>query len=284
MQRLQTFIDILTRGRKFHICIHDISGLLKTNERDLPFEYQIHSKKFCNIAKSTEQGLDFCISAKDKANTRSVNNATPFCGYCPWGLFEVAYPVIRDKTVQAIIYVGNFVTDRKETERRIIQTSKLLNMSPEPFFKLLDECEIANDSTEAFQIAEIIKDYIFSLPDTNSRHDDSHHWAVRNIKNYADKYYGKNISLKSISKLYFINEKYIGRLFKKQTGMSFHKYLNKIRLENAEELLQNTDKRIIDISIKCGFENVSYFNRIFKATYGVTPSEFRKNSKKSSDI
>ena len=220
------------------------------------------------------------MAAKDKANNKSVTTAIPFCGHCPWGLFEVAYPVIRDKTVQAIIYVGNFVTNRKETEKCIIKTSKLLNMSPEPFFKLLDECEIANDATEAFQIAEIVKDYILSLPDNDSRYVDNLHWAVRNIKNYADEYYRKNLSLKSISKLYFTNEKYIGRLFKKQTGMSFHKYLNSVRLEKAEELLQNTDKHIIDIAIKCGFENVSYFNRIFKEKHGITPLEFRHNKRK----
>lgn len=279
MQRLQTFIDILTRGRKFHICIHDISGLLKTYERDLPFEYRIHSKNFCNIAKSTEEGLDFCMNAKNRANSKSATEATPFFGHCPWGIFEVAYPVIKDKAVQAIIYVGNFITNEEETKKKIIKTSASLNMSPEPFFKLLDQCEKTPDSTEALQIAEIVKDYILSLPDTDSNHSDNIHWAVRNIKNYAKEYYSKKISLKSISKLYFINEKYIGRLFKKQTGMSFCQYLNGIRLKQAEELLLSTENHIIDIAIKCGFENVSYFNRIFKEKYGVTPLTFRRNRK-----
>ena len=165
MQSLQTFIDILTRGRKFHICIHDISGLLKTDERDLLFESQIHSKRFCSIAKSTEQGLEFCLKAKSKANNKAVNDTTPFCGHCPWGLFEVALPIVHDKTVQGIIYVGNFIIDEEETRNRIVDTSKLLNMSPEPFFKLMSECEKADDATEAFQIAEIVMDYIHLLPE-----------------------------------------------------------------------------------------------------------------------
>jgi len=280
MQSLQTFLDILTKGRKLHICVHDISGLLKSPERYLPFEYQIHSKKFCNIAKFTEQGLDFCLNAKDKANNKAVNDANSFCGHCPWGLFEVAQPIVQDKSVQGIIYVGNFIIDEKKTKEHIIRTSKLLNVSPEPFFNMINECENLTDISEAFQIAEIVKDYLLMLPFEERSQSSNKQWLVRNIKHYANEYYEKKLSLKTISKLYFVNEKYIGRLFKNQVGMSFHQYLNEIRLKKAEELLINTDKQIIDIGIKCGFENVSYFNRIFKQKYGITPTVFREVNRK----
>ena len=71
------------------------------------------------------------------------------------------------------------------------------------------------------------------------------------------------------------NAQYIGRLFKSETGMSFGEYCNGLRLEKATRLLVDRNKKIIDIATECGFENVTYFNRLFKKRYGVSPMKWR---------
>ena len=53
-------------------------------------------------------------------------------------------------------------------------------------------------------------------------------------------------------------------------------YLQQLRLERASTLLKETEASVISIAQECGFASVSYFNRIFKAAYGITPSEYRK--------
>ena len=100
---------------------------------------------------------------------------------------------------------------------------------------------------------------------------------MENIKGYAETYYRNELSLKQLANLYFINEKYIGRLFKKQIGCSFREYLNRIRIEKAAELLINTDMKVIDIAYETGFGNVTYFNRVFASQRGCTPVEYRRS-------
>ena len=66
------------------------------------------------------------------------------------------------------------------------------------------------------------------------------------------------------------------RWFRQMTGQSFVAFLNEYRLNAAAEALQATDETVLTIASQCGFENLSYFNRAFKAHFGMTPREYRK--------
>ncbi|KZN61243.1 helix-turn-helix domain-containing protein [Pseudoalteromonas luteoviolacea] len=66
------------------------------------------------------------------------------------------------------------------------------------------------------------------------------------------------------------------RKFKQVYGTSANKYLIKKRLEKAQQLLKLTDKSVTEVALECGFEELSYFSRIFKQHYQVTPSQLRK--------
>ena len=66
------------------------------------------------------------------------------------------------------------------------------------------------------------------------------------------------------------------RWFRQMTGQSFIAFLNEYRLNTAAETLQTTDETVLTIASRCGFENLSYFNRAFKAHFGMTPRDYRK--------
>ena len=66
------------------------------------------------------------------------------------------------------------------------------------------------------------------------------------------------------------------RWFRQMTGQSFIAFLNEYRLNTAAEALQTTDETVLTIATRCGFENLSYFNRAFKAHFGMTPRDYRK--------
>ncbi len=65
------------------------------------------------------------------------------------------------------------------------------------------------------------------------------------------------------------------KFFKKHIGMTSIEYINNYRLEKASALLSSTDKSIMEISLDVGFNSVSYFNKLFKNKYKLTPKEFR---------
>ena len=66
------------------------------------------------------------------------------------------------------------------------------------------------------------------------------------------------------------------RWFRQMTGQSFIAFLNEYRLNTAAETLRTTDETVLTIASRCGFENLSYFNRAFKAHFGMTPRDYRK--------
>ena len=72
-----------------------------------------------------------------------------------------------------------------------------------------------------------------------------------------------------------LHPSYFSTVFKNSTGLSFKEYLNKVRIEESKILLLNTDFSIIDIAIAVGFEDQSYFSKVFKKYTGTTPKQFR---------
>lgn len=98
---------------------------------------------------------------------------------------------------------------------------------------------------------------------------------------YISSHYSQKITLEDLSEISHYNPSYIILLFRKYTLMSPIEYINNYRIIIAKELLLHTKKSIIEVADKCGFHNLSYFTRSFKAHTNFTPSEFRKHEKET---
>ena len=277
---LQTLLDALTANLQIHICIHDISGILQGGKLSVSFQNQVHSKPFCDAAKTTALGHRACLRCKMLANQKAVQTKQPFAGYCLYGLYEYAFPVLLNGETQCIIYVGNLLSDPDTARKKLIRACKLTGVSPEILLPYLKKTQPVSDSSHYQRVGEIIASYIRFLyhaaPHTNSV--STYHWAVEKLIHYIETNYSRPVTLREAATLYYVNEKYIGRLFKKQTGQTFHAYLNAIRLAQAAKKLCFSPKTITETALDCGFQNVSYFNRLFAAQYGLTPGEFRKKN------
>lgn len=281
MQNLQSLIDMLTKGRKLHICIMDVSGILSAPATKASGENRMHVKEFCNIAKSTDKGYALCMECKGRANTKAVTGKKPFCGHCRYGLYEAAHPVVIGETVAAVVYVGNAVIALAQTKARINSSCRQSGVDRQKLYEQLSECEQLDGGEDLLAIAEIVADYIKLLYKKEEKPKQQLHWLALAMKQYADQNYLMNPMLKQLAVLYQKNEKYMGRLFQKEMGMSFRKYCLLLRLQKAAALLEDPALKAIDVAIECGFDNISYFNRSFKAQYGVTPMEYaRKKQKK----
>ena len=81
----------------------------------------------------------------------------------------------------------------------------------------------------------------------------------------------------------FYSQEHICRMFRKHLGMTMTEYLNEKRLDHAVNLLIYDSVSISQICNELGFSSISYFNKIFKQKFGITPSTFRKNATKDKD-
>ena len=93
---------------------------------------------------------------------------------------------------------------------------------------------------------------------------------------YIQQNFMEKISLKEFSEQFHLSEKYISRYFKEHFHITLSQYVTYLRLEHAKQLLQDTDIPVTDVAMQSGYQNVSYFIRSFKKTYGVSPLKYRK--------
>ncbi len=73
-----------------------------------------------------------------------------------------------------------------------------------------------------------------------------------------------------------IPERTLKRRFKTATGLSLIEYLQNIRVEHAKALLEHTETPVDEISVAAGYEDASFFRRLFKRSTGLTPSQYRR--------
>lgn len=94
---------------------------------------------------------------------------------------------------------------------------------------------------------------------------------------YLQKNYQKDLSLTDCAENVGISPYYLSHLFPEQSGKTFIEYLSWIRIEEAKRLIQETDMTIKELGEKVGYQNTTYFSKVFKRMTGYTVSEYRKN-------
>ncbi len=88
----------------------------------------------------------------------------------------------------------------------------------------------------------------------------------------------RDLTLEELAERVFLSANYLSILFKKEMKIGLNKYLNHYRLEKACNLLIHSNMKVVDIAKYVGFDNTSYFNRIFKNHFGTTPSIYREEN------
>ena len=115
------------------------------------------------------------------------------------------------------------------------------------------------------------------LMDTRTIYDRNH----KNIERLREVFmlvinnHSKNISLEEAARTACMSPVYFCRFFKSVTGYTFKEYLLHFKIDKAKELLVTSDRTITDIAFEAGFDNLSYFYRVFKNYTKLNPKEFQ---------
>ena len=104
-------------------------------------------------------------------------------------------------------------------------------------------------------------------------HSDS---VVRECEEYLKEHFRDDDALKATVKLATIPERTLKRRFKKATGLTLINYLQNLRVEEAKNQLETTETAVDDICFDIGYEDPSFFRRLFKRRTGMTPSQYRR--------
>lgn len=148
-------------------------------------------------------------------------------------------------------------------------TNNILRINNQFLKTLTDILNMDDLCLKLQKIVEIFTDCMFNgLPSKNSE-------ITKKVFAYIAINYASPVTLEEIANHVHLNPAYFSTVFKQSCRSSFKEYLNMVRIKESKRLLSNTDYSIIDIAVATGFEDQSYFSKVFKKYTGLTPKQFR---------
>ncbi len=145
----------------------------------------------------------------------------------------------------------------------------------EKIFEDLNEASVNKQYADAYLASAIIKLLIYIDKYAASTVTAPNTFFSSAIS-YINSKINEKITVDEVAQICHMSKYYFCRRFKQTIGLTIMEYILKTRLANAKILLGTTSLTISEISERCGFSGFSYFSRIFKENYGITPNEFRK--------
>lgn len=142
--------------------------------------------------------------------------------------------------------------------------------------KLNAEIEVLYKSSDFNTVIEIVNKNIDRLENAFDQNPSMVHKEIEVVKKYIYEHFGDELSVESLGKMVYMAPSYLSSVFKKETGQNLSRFIKTYRMEKAKEMLENSMAKIVDISIICGYPNVSYFCSSFREYFGVSPQKFRE--------
>ena len=142
--------------------------------------------------------------------------------------------------------------------------------------KLNGEIELLYKSSDFNTVIEIVNKNIDRLESAFEQNPSMVHKEIEVVKKYIYEHFGDELSVESLGKMVYMAPSYLSSVFKKETGQNLSRFIKTYRMEKAKDMLENTMAKIVDISLICGYPNVSYFCSSFREYFGVSPQKFRE--------
>ena len=208
-----------------------------------------------------EDALRQAIRDQDKPRAREVLNKLLSYVYKP---HPDRLALIRSRAVQLVYLLANIASAGENGQ----QDTQLYRKTYVPALKQaasLEEVDIA--------LAEMLHVYMdYSFDFSQIRHSDT----IYRVMDYIKSHYGSKITLEEIASFVHISASHLSGLFRKETGQTISAYINYVRIEKSKLLLKTSEIPIAQIGALCGFEDQSYFTRVFKQQTGRSPKKYRQ--------
>lgn len=120
------------------------------------------------------------------------------------------------------------------------------------------------------EILERFTDSVYKLEDSNNA------LLMQEALAYINEQYMNELSLENAAEKVYLSTSYFSRLFKKEMGINFSDYLNKVRIEASKKYLLEVKLPLSEVAHKVGFTDQSYYTKVFRKMEGVSPGQFRK--------
>lgn len=260
---------------------------------DIDGEYiteKTNYSEFCKVFRKNSTLSLFCEKCDLKALNKVLLSRTPYIYKCHSGLIDVIIPILYEGEIIGAFLIGQFLLENNQE----FELEKILkeNIGKNIDLKLLQEkykeltvinleklesiIRIVTYST--YYIADCIKNKKWlEMKNTVSKVKiELSNSKIAPIIKYINEHINENVSLSLGANLCNMSQSQFSRTFKKETGKTFKEYVLLKKIEQAKFYIKTTDKSFSEISDFLGFEDSSYFTKLFKKYEGITPKEYKK--------
>ena len=98
-------------------------------------------------------------------------------------------------------------------------------------------------------------------------------YRINRITRYISAHFAENLTVEKLAAQINLDPCYFGQIFKKKTGKTIHQYINQVRVQNAELLLQSGRYKVHEAAERCGFSDIFHFYKKFRSLRGFAPSK-----------
>jgi two-component system response regulator YesN len=208
-----------------------------------------------------ENELLSAITDGDKQDaSRLLNEILGYIFFSSSGSFEV----IRARVLELVILLSRAaLAGGAESEKIFGMNYRYISEINK--FKNVDEL--------CFWLTEIMNKFMNNMFRFNEvKHVD----VIYKAADYIRRNYMKKISLDDVAEHVYLSPSYFSKIFKNEMNCNFSVYLNNVRIEHSKKLLISDKVKLVDVAGLVGFEDQSYFSKVFKKLTGGTPKKFRE--------
>lgn len=256
---------------------HKITGA-RVSLHDLYFKeiasYPESPSYFCGKIQQNKTAKQLCFEYDRKAFNYVKKHGKAYTYKCHCGLLETVAPIYNYGTLTGYFMMGQICRDDPQNILKIKELS-------ERFFKDKKELEYAVKKVPAVKeellesninILKILAEYITNTNRMSLKDRD----IAESAKNYILKFFYKKLSVNSLCEIFGCSRTTLINLFTKKYNISIGNFITQCRLENAENMLKNSDESIKNIALSCGFSDQNYFVKVFRKKNNCTPTQYRK--------
>ncbi len=296
-EKIVQYFKYLESTYNIYICVKDFSGFIPVNkELHTAFApFMAHNHSFCTYIKKDTSCYLQCLSMIPKIMKKCLDYKEAFYGTCHAGISEYVLPIVKDDNVLGAFTIGCYVNFDTDLKKRIFELkSKFPDLDISTMTEHMHDVPTPKkcDIDSVLLTLELIASFLASsnsvdiVVDTaaigkkfQSKKTDI---LFETIIQYIKDHISEQIKLEDVAHFCNYSTSYISRNFNKVVGMSFNTYVNKMRIEISKNYLSMTDKTIVDIATTVGFDDSSYYCKVFQQLLSMTPTEFRKKFYKDS--
>lgn len=234
--------------------------------------FNIHGNPYCTYLKSCSKAGQHCREKQRAVLERSKSGG--FCGICHAGVKEYVYPIRDGVRTAGFICVSGYRAQEAESYFDRIAAKYGLSV-----------CRLRRsygalkaDMPDRQQMDTLIEPLCMMLELAYRKAEET---AVaepdfeQQLLQYLRLHHREDITYQELCAHFSCSRSYISHRFRQAAGMSLREYLNQLRLEDARSLLMYSDLNITEISVAAGFQESSYFSRVFKEKFGMSPRRYR---------